>query len=134
MQEYVLGFAFDERNGRVLMVEKTRGPEVNHGKWNGIGGKIDGDEEPIAAMHREWAEETRLSPQEWEEFGEMRGKGYRVHLFSVEFEGDPRIAGKNDVGEAMSWWPPESLLPFAQNVTTMINHALYGVGNIFITN
>lgn len=58
MKHYVLGFIFNETKDRVLLVKKKR-PIWQAGRWNGIGGKIeDDDESPIFAMNREGHEET----------------------------------------------------------------------------
>lgn len=72
MQRYVLGFAFDS-NCRVALVRKDR-PQWMAGKWNGIGGKIEPGEPAIAAMVREFAEETGVhSPESvWQHFATMR--------------------------------------------------------------
>ena len=132
--EYCLGFCFSPNHSQVLMVQKTHGPLVNVGKWNGVGGKIDGGESPGDAMEREWREETRLEPQKWDEFGELNGTGFVVYLFSAEIMGRPCTAGKNDTGEPLDWRSvePHLLTPLAQNVRTMICHALWGIGYIHL--
>jgi len=56
---YVLGFMFDRDYAEVALILKNR-PAWQAGKWNGIGGKIEGDETPHAAMVREFTEETYL--------------------------------------------------------------------------
>lgn len=83
MQEYVLGFAFDN-NLRVALVKKNR-PDWMAGKWNGIGGKIEPNESAIAAMVREFNEETGLltTDQTWQHFATLRDQklGYLVVCF-----------------------------------------------------
>lgn len=55
---YVVGFVFSEAFDRVLLVFKNR-PAWQDGKLNGIGGKIEKrDKTPLAAMEREFVEET----------------------------------------------------------------------------
>lgn len=92
MKSYVLGFAFDT-DCRVALVKKDR-PEWMAGRWNGIGGKIEADEDPIAAMVREFAEETgvKSAPMVWQHFATLDDAvlGYRVYCY-------------------VTVWPPESL-------------------------
>jgi hypothetical protein len=54
---YVVGFVFSKDLSRVLLVLKNR-PAWQDGKFNGIGGKIEGDETAFEAMNREFVEET----------------------------------------------------------------------------
>ena len=56
-KHYVLGLVFNDISTRILLIEKLR-PDWQKGRWNGIGGKIDGDETPSEAMLRESKEET----------------------------------------------------------------------------
>src|ERR1044072_5346609 len=57
---YVAGFAFDSTLGNVALIQKLKGPHGMAGKWNGIGGKIEGTETPRSAMSREFQEEAGL--------------------------------------------------------------------------
>lgn len=57
MKHYVLGLIVGSLKDRILLVEKLR-PEWMKGRWNGIGGKVEGRETPLEAMHRESIEET----------------------------------------------------------------------------
>ncbi len=57
--KYVAGFMFDEAKRRVLLIRK-KNPPWQRGLLNGVGGKIEKDEEPLAAMRRECREETTL--------------------------------------------------------------------------
>jgi len=71
MKRYVVGFAFDSQ-GWFALIEKNR-PDWQKGLWNGIGGKIEGDESPADAMSREFHEEAgQLIPKEqWSCIGKM---------------------------------------------------------------
>ena len=55
---YVLAFIYD-KFGNILLIRKNR-PEALAGKLNGIGGKVEENELPIAAVLREIKEETDL--------------------------------------------------------------------------
>jgi 8-oxo-dGTP pyrophosphatase MutT (NUDIX family) len=82
--QYVLGFAFSEDLEYLLLIEKKR-PKWQAGKLNGIGGKIDDNEEPLDAMVREFKEETTISipPFRWKEYGHIAGPNYHVALFTA---------------------------------------------------
>lgn len=54
---YVLGFVFNHDASKVLLIQKNR-PAWQAGKFNGLGGKIEGQESPLLAMVREFREET----------------------------------------------------------------------------
>jgi 8-oxo-dGTP pyrophosphatase MutT (NUDIX family) len=58
MDHYVLGFIFSYDLKQVLLVNKRR-PGWQEGKWNGIGGHIEKEEQyPYPAMKREIREEV----------------------------------------------------------------------------
>lgn len=78
MNRYVVGFAGSISLSTVALIQKTR-PKWQEGKWNGIGGKIEPGEAPLAAMRREWNEETllKLDPfVSWIHFATIRGGSY----------------------------------------------------------
>jgi len=121
----------------ILMVEKLRGPAINIGKWNGIGGKIEREEAPLEACVREMKEETGLVSTPTF-FGSFHGEGFKIALFKSyhsrsEFSG---IHLQNDVGETLAPWDEgevaSSVDQFAQNVPVMVNFALHGVGEMHI--
>ena len=58
MKHYVIGFVFNNSKNRVLLIRKEK-PEWMRGRWNGIGGKVEEDDQnPLSAMYRESNEET----------------------------------------------------------------------------
>lgn len=60
MKHYVLGFVFNRKQDKVLLIRKEK-PEWQAGFWNGIGGKIEPiDKSPLEAMQRESDEETGM--------------------------------------------------------------------------
>lgn len=66
VQKYVVGFALCPGPGiapRVVLIRKKR-PEWQANKLNGVGGKIEEGESPVAAMVREFFEETSVVTQE----------------------------------------------------------------------
>lgn len=82
IKEYVLGFAIDPFNNRILLIQKNK-PEWQAGKYNGIGGKVEPGEFPTLAMVREFKEETGIKTknEDWTRAGEMFGNGFFVTVF-----------------------------------------------------
>lgn len=85
MTRYVLGFMFDKKREKVLLVEKTS-PDFCAGKYNGVGGHIERGEKAIHAMVREFHEETGIFTEEseWEYRFELRGSNWRVLIYMAE--------------------------------------------------
>lgn len=71
MTLYVAGLAFSPDLQHVALIQKKR-PDWQAGKLNGIGGHIEPGETPLAAMIREFEEETGVREENWREFGELR--------------------------------------------------------------
>lgn len=59
MTDYTLSFVFDPDVKRVLLIQKNR-PAALAGNWNGIGGKIEENEDPSVAAARELMEEAGI--------------------------------------------------------------------------
>ncbi len=120
---YVVGFAFTRSNKCVLLIEKTR-PEWQKGKWNGIGGHIEGDETPMEAMKREALEETGISSDfKWEHYATMRGEDFECFVFAGRISEPPTAA--SDTGERLYVWPlPLKGLPRIANLHFLIEAAL----------
>jgi len=80
--EYVIGFVFDHKKERVVLITKNR-PAWQAGLKNGVGGHIEENESPHEAIQREFAEEaTRyISKSLWEKFHVMEFEKARVHCF-----------------------------------------------------
>jgi 8-oxo-dGTP diphosphatase len=79
MKHYVLGLIFNQRQDKILLIKKKR-PDWMKGRWNGIGGKIDNNENPTVAMQRETTEETDLF-YSWEHFLTFVCPGGTVFVF-----------------------------------------------------
>lgn len=97
---YVVGFLLERPSERVLLVRKNK-PSWQRGLLNGIGGKIEVDEDAHQAMEREWDEEIDGSRYEWRKFAFMTSPHTVVHCFAAETNHLPRDAGINDVGEEL---------------------------------
>ena len=57
MKKYVTGFLFSKDASHVVLIKKIN-PQWQNGLFNGVGGKIETNETSIAAMVREFFEET----------------------------------------------------------------------------
>lgn len=77
---YAAGFLFTEDRSHLALVEKQK-PAWQAGKLNGIGGKIEAGETPMAAMVREFAEETGVAFDGWEPLAVLTGDDFEVHFF-----------------------------------------------------
>jgi 8-oxo-dGTP diphosphatase len=83
MTRYVCGFLFAPHptGTRVLLAMKLR-PEWQRGRWNGLGGHVNGLESDAAAMQREFEEESGTrSIHAWEQFCALDGENFNVAFF-----------------------------------------------------
>jgi 8-oxo-dGTP diphosphatase len=93
-----LGYIFSPDRSRVLMVHRNARPgDVHLGKWNGLGGKLEPDEDIISGMRRELREEARIEATKlqlactisWPGFGKQ-GEDWFGFIFRIlEFTGSP---------------------------------------------
>lgn len=87
-REYVLGFAFGDRDSELILIEKTK-PEWQAGKLNGVGGKIEKEDfSTFHAMAREFREETGVhtGAVEWTAFCILEGTGFKMHCFFIRLD------------------------------------------------
>lgn len=84
------------RDSRVLLAMKKRG--FGEGRWNGVGGKVDGNETIEQAMLRECQEEIRVTPLVFKNAGEITFNEFvgnntsnlQVHVFTcTQWQGEP---------------------------------------------
>lgn len=78
--EYCVGFVFPDARDKVLLIRKNR-PTWQAGKLNGIGGKVETGESPLAAMEREFLEEAGILLDNWDHSAIMLGPGVRLDVF-----------------------------------------------------
>lgn len=77
---YVAGFLFDSNKAEVLLIKKKR-PKWQEGRYNGIGGKIEGNETAAQAMQREFKEEAGVEVQDWVPFCHYDYDGGTVEFY-----------------------------------------------------
>lgn len=99
------------RDGRVLMVHRTaRDDDAHLGKYNGLGGKLEADEDVVACLRRELREEAGIEATalrlrgtiSWPGFG-PGGEDWLGFVFVVDaFTGEPPAAN----AEGTLHWVP----------------------------
>jgi 8-oxo-dGTP diphosphatase len=110
-----LGYVYDRDQDRVLLIHRDARQEDQHfGKYNGLGGKLERDEDVVSCMRRELLEESGLTATElslagtisWPGFGK-EGEDWFGFLFRIEgFEGELRE--RNNEGGLL--WVPRTTL------------------------
>lgn len=93
-----LGYVLSPDRGRVLMIHRNARPGDQHlGKYNGLGGKIERDEDVVACMRREIREEAGIECTamrlrgtiSWPGFGK-HGEDWLGFVFVIDaFDGVP---------------------------------------------
>lgn len=110
-----LGYILSPDRSQVLMIHRNARPDDQHlGKYNGLGGKLEPDEDVAAGMRREIAEEAGIEVTSmqlrgtlsWPGFGKQ-GEDWLGFIFLVDgFTGTP--LERNPEG-ALEWVPLERL-------------------------
>ena len=110
-----LGYVLHPDGERVLMVLRSRDGDVHQGKYNGLGGKLEADEDVVACLHRELFEEAGVTVTSerlrgtisWPGFG-ADGENWFGFVFVVDsFDGE--VPDRNDDGP-LHWVPISRLL------------------------
>lgn len=119
--KYVLGFAFDDL-GRIALIHKVK-PKWQEGLWNGIGGKVEGNELDVEAMVREFREETGVItlPSMWHYFGAMKGPHFDVEMFKMKDVCIRNVATMEQ--ERVALWPMHNLPTCIDNVQPLLTIA-----------
>jgi 8-oxo-dGTP diphosphatase len=120
-KQYVIGFLYNVRKGRVVLITKNR-PDWQKGKLNGVGGHVEQGETNYEAMVREFNEEAGIKIRAWQQFATVNYPDSQLHCFRAF--GDFIITTKTD--EVVKWYPldklPENLIP---NLRWIIPMGLY---------
>lgn len=111
-----LGYVLSPDGSQVLLIHRNARPDDAHyGKYNGLGGKMQPDEDVVACMRREIREEagiecTRMQLRgtiSWPGFG-PKGEDWMGFVFRIDaFEGTP--LERNPEG-TLSWVPVKDIL------------------------
>lgn len=85
MTKYVVGFMFNEKKDKVLLIRKNR-PKWQKGRLNGVGGHIEEyDLNENQAMIREFREETNILHYGWKHFANIIRNNYDDKDYNVYF-------------------------------------------------
>lgn len=99
-----LGYVMSPDGGSVLMVHRQRDGDQHQGKYNGLGGKLETDEDVVACIKRELREEAGIEVTSlclrgtvsWPGFG-AGGEDWFGFIFRIDaFAGE--VPGRNDDG------------------------------------
>ena len=135
MNRYVVGFAVTPDN-EFLLVKKLR-PKWQAGHLNGIGGKIEEEETPIAAMKREASAEAGLGHLPWRRRGLMRGKDsdgaeFECYIFSAICTFTFKHEQREDEPLALYALDEAIVLPHIANLEYLLPFVLCGDGMPFM--
>lgn len=119
MQEYVLGFMFDEKKEYVALIKKNR-PEWLKDKLNGIGGKVEEGEGIPEAMRREFYEETTIDYDGWRYLGYFGNDFFRVHFFRAFTDALFHVKSPTDEKVEIYCVAKIGLLPIVKNLKWLI--------------
>lgn len=124
MTRYVAGLLFDEERSHVALIFKKKGPPNIVGKWNAIGGKIEGDEDASDAMFREFKEETGVEVNSWHRFMTLKSYSWEV-VFFCAYDTRKLRSVRSVESEPVNVWHldflPKTIVP---NMTWIIPMAL----------
>ena len=104
-------FVVDDRQQRILLIEKKRG--LGAGKVNAPGGRREPGETIRACAIREVEEELRVTPTGVEEVGELAFQfqdGYALH--ATVFRADGLVGTPTETDEAKPLWSPLEAIPY----------------------
>jgi len=113
-----LGYVMSPDGNQTLLIHRNSRDDDHHlGKYNGLGGKLEPDEDVVAGLKREIHEEAGIECQQIELCGTISWPGFGKHgedwfgfIFKItKFSGTP--FAENPEG-TLSWVPVEQLLNF----------------------
>ena len=111
-----LGYIMSEDGSQVLMIHRNKRPDdLHYGKYNGLGGRLEPDEDVLSGMRREIREESGLvagrvvlrGTISWPGFGKQ-GEDWFGFIFRIESWHGQAHAGNHE--GTLEWVPCDSLL------------------------
>lgn len=110
-----LGYIMSPDRQSVLLINRNARPDDQHyGKYNGLGGKVDGDEDVVTGMRREIREEAGIEVEElvlrgtisWPGFGK-NDEDWFAFIFRIDrWSGTPITSNPEGV---LEWVPVSSI-------------------------
>ncbi|NWJ95108.1 MAG: 8-oxo-dGTP diphosphatase [Chloroflexi bacterium] len=111
-----LGYILSPDGTQVLLVHRNaRANDVHLGKYNGLGGKLEPDEDVVSGLKRELREEAAIEAEtlvlrgtiSWPGFGK-EGENWLVFIFRIDrWSGTPLTSNQEGT---LEWIPLERLL------------------------
>ncbi|MDX1933426.1 MAG: 8-oxo-dGTP diphosphatase [Capsulimonadales bacterium] len=111
-----LGYVLSADRQRVLLIHRnTRPDDLAYGKFNGLGGKLDPDEDVATGMRREISEESGLVVTDmelrgtisWPRFGKNREDRFGFLFLITGWTGTPH---RSNPEGTLEWVPTADLL------------------------
>lgn len=111
-----LGYILSPNGKDVLLIHRnTRTNDMHFGKYNGLGGKLESDEDVVSGFRREIREEAGIEIEaltlrgtiNWTGFGKNNEDWFGFIFLVTKFSGTPKT--KNPEG-SLSWVPRNKIL------------------------
>ena len=111
-----LGYILSPDGKQVLMIHRNKRPDdLHYGKYNGLGGKLESDEDVVSGLRREIGEESGLiidsallrGTISWPGFGK-NGEDWFGFIFRIERWHGEVLPGNHE--GTLEWVPLDSLL------------------------
>ncbi len=99
-------------NDWLMLFRNKKEQDVNHGKWIGVGGKLEKGESPVEGARREIWEETRLDPPTLKICGILTflyEDKEDEYIFVCQGEANQREFGECSEGQ-LAWIPQEEMM------------------------
>ncbi len=117
-----LGYILSQDRNEVLMIHRNARPDdLHYGRYNGLGGKLERDEDVVSGMRRELREEAGIEAVElqlrgtisWPGFG-RNGEDWLAFIFLITgWQGTPPAANHEGV---LEWVPLQRVLDLSLNL------------------
>lgn len=99
----------------LMLYRNSKKNDVNHGKWIGVGGKVEAGEAPLEAAKREIAEETSLIPDTLQIRGVLTfiyADREAEYIFVCKGHSTSRAFGECTEGQ-LAWIPEDEIMGLA---------------------
>ncbi len=142
-----LGYILSPDGKQVLMIHRNKRPDdIHYGKYNGLGGRLEADEDVISGLRREILEESGLTVDyavlrgtiSWPGFGK-NGEDWFGFIFRIEGWHGEVLAGNHegtlewvslDAIPTLSLWPSDhNFLPLVFDDDSRLFHGIMPYDN-----
>lgn len=112
---YTMGFLFSHYRTHLALIHKLK-PKWQAGRINGIGGKLEENENYRDCMRREFKEETGVDITTWQQFCELRGDWGMVMCYKAF---DDAIFQVKTMEQEQIEIFPVGLLPYSEMIPNL---------------